>query len=82
MNDNFTWTRNGIVLNESIINGNLTASSIYIPLTRLSDAGTYSVVATNFLGLATGSFNLSILCKFFVLLFCFCIKIVAIITIM
>ena len=69
--DSFTWTRNGMVLNNSIINGNLTANSISIPLTRPSDTGIYSVVAINVLGSDTATFNLSVmLCKLFGLLWC------------
>ena len=67
---NFTWTRNGMVLNGNIINGNLTANSISISLIRPSDAGIYSVVAINILGSDTASFNLSVLCKLFGLFWC------------
>ena len=70
---NFTWTRNGMVLNGNIINGNLTANSISISLIRPSDAGIYSVVAINILGSDTASFNLSVLCKLFELFWCLCI---------
>ena len=57
-----------MVLNGNTINGNLTANSIYIPLTRLSDTGTYTVVARNILDSATVTFDLSVLCKLLELL--------------
>ena len=49
--NNFTWTRNGMVYT-----GNVSATSIYIPVFTKDDAGIYTVTATNILGSAIASF--------------------------
>ena len=51
-NVNFTsWTRNGIVYT-----GNVSATSIHIPVFTKDDTGIYTVTAKNFLGSAIASF--------------------------
>ena len=59
--NNFTWTRNGMVYT-----GNVSATSIYIPVFTKVDAGLYTVTARNVLGSAIASFavNYGELCVF------------------
>ena len=56
--DNFNWTKDG-----APYDGNVNATSINIPESNLSDAGTYTVTAGNFLNTTTASFTLEVTCK-------------------
>ena len=65
--DSFTWKKNG----QPLTGLALTYSSVIFPTVRRTDAGNYTVFATNFVfgdsmaqvGNDTGSFYLDVLCK-------------------
>ena len=61
--NNFSWTRNNVPYI-----GNVTATSIFIAKANRSDAGNYMVTATNDVGSTNTTFNLTVFCKFCVVI--------------
>ena len=55
---NFSWTKDGMLYER-----NVTGTSIFIPMTNLSDAGIYNVTAKSNSSSASAFFILTILCK-------------------